>query len=211
MSLPSFRAPVGCWRQLPTCGWFAARCLSGERSRRICTRRSSLAPASFSPPRNPMSETLGAATDPFATGLFGGSPKTAISASETSIGGTTVQSGHARPATSSSGRATRSFSEPLTAMPPSFGEERNIDGTTKLAPNARSSATRARTYRRSLSDKLTLSLIASGLVCGITPSSTRKQSGQPIQVLALNTPGGPAVAVRPGAGSSFSREEPHEQ
>jgi len=50
---------------------------------------------------------------------------------------------------------------------------------------AQSSETKARTYRQSLSDKLTQSLITSGLVKGITHTSIRRQSGAAIRASAL--------------------------
>lgn len=55
----------------------------------------------------------------------------------------------------------------------------------------------------SLSDRLTQSLITSGLVKGITPTSIRGASNQPIRVLAFDTPAGADVGS-PGAGCSSS-------
>lgn len=71
------------------------------------------------------------------------------------------------------------------------------------ASTARSSATKARIYRPSLSDRLTASLITAGLVCGITPTSIRQLSGQPIRALAFDTLDGSA-AVAPNQAFSFS-------
>lgn len=140
---------------------------------------------------------------PFVLDLFGGSPKMAISASATSTGGTTVRANRSEPVTLLSGPETKSSSEPSKAMRRSRGDTRNTGETDKRASNATSSETKVRTYRRSLSDRLTLSLISAGLVRGITPSSTRKQSGQPIQVLALDTPtGGGAAKLQRGSSSS---------
>lgn len=53
---------------------------------------------------------------------------------------------------------------------------------------------KARTRRVSLSDKLTQSLITSGLVRGITPTSTRKQLGEPVRVIASFELGGADAA-----------------
>jgi hypothetical protein len=64
----------------------------------------------------------------------------------------------------------------------------------KPESTAPSSGTRGRTYRRSLSDRLTASLITSGLVKGITPTSIRQLLGQPIRVLAFDMPDGGAAA-----------------
>lgn len=143
-------------------------------------------------------------TDPFVTGLFGGLPKTATSASATSTGPITVRGSRSERATSLLAPAARSSSEPPREMLHSRGATRDTGETSKSALSATSSATGARTSRRSLSDRLTPLLISAGLVCGITPSSTRKQSGQPIQVLALSMPAGGDVEARPHEGSSSS-------
>jgi hypothetical protein len=145
--------------------------------------------------------------DPFATGLFGGSLKMATSASETSTGHITVLGNRSEPETSLSVPATKSSCAPPKETRRSRGATRAFVETVKPASNATSSATGARTSRRSLSDRLTPSLIAAGLVCGITPSSTRKQSGQPILVLALDMPGG-GGAARLKRDSSYSSATP---
>ena len=149
------------------------------------------------------SAPLGELTGPFVMDLFGGSPKTVTYASAISTGGTTAPESQSGSATSLSDRETRSSFARPKAMPSSHGAFHDTDETDRKASSAVSSATKARTSRRSLSDRLTLSLISSGLVCGTTPSLTRKQSGQPIQVLALDTPGGGAAA-RQREGSSSS-------
>lgn len=142
--------------------------------------------------------------DPFAMGLFGGSPKTAICACGTFIDGTTVHESQSAVATLLSGQ-DRKLSFALTAAEPlSSGDAANIGKTVKSVPSARFSETKQTTSRRSLSDKLTLSLISYGLVKGITPSSTRKQSGQPILVLALDTPDGSDAAKQQRDSSSLS-------
>lgn len=133
---------------------------------------------------------------PFLTDLFGGSPKTAISASETYTDATIVRGSRSEPETSLSALATKSSSARPLAMPPSYGASAATEETAKMASNAVSLGTKGTTYRRSLSDRLTLSLISSGLVCGITPSLTRKQSGQPIQVLAFDMPDGAGAGKR---------------
>jgi hypothetical protein len=146
---------------------------------------------------------------PLAPSRFGGSPKTATSAFAISTDATTVHGNRSGQATLWSDPETKSSSEQSEGMRHSVGAIPSIAATGKRGLSATSSATKVRTYRRSLSDKLTLSLISSGLVCGITPSLTRKRSGQPILVLALDVPGGGA-AERPSAGSSSLSESPHE-
>lgn len=136
-------------------------------------------------------------------GRVGGSRKTAISASATSTAATTAAANPSAPRTSSLALATRSFCEPLQAMLPLSGAERNTAATGKRASNVPSFGTRARSSRPSLSDRLTASLITSGLVCGITPSSLRKLSDQPIRVLAFDMPDGCAAATRAAAFSSL--------
>lgn len=135
--------------------------------------------------------------------LFGGSPKTETTVCVTFTDATTVPASPSARAISLSGRVTKSSSAPVKEMPRSHGVSHSTGATDKKALSATSSETRARTYRRSLSDKLTPSLISAGLVCGITPSSTRKQSGQPIQVLALDMPVGGAAA-KPLSDFSYS-------
>jgi len=147
---------------------------------------------------------------PFLTDLFGGSPKTAICASETYTDATIVRGSRSESETSLSGLAKRSSSALPLAMPPSYGDSVATEETAKMASNAVSLGTKGATYLRSLSDRLTLSLISSGLVCGITPSSTRKQSGQPIQVLALDMPDGAGAGKR-HVDLSFSSVGPHDR
>lgn len=142
--------------------------------------------------------------DPFTADLFGGSPKMVISASATSIDATTAVANRSERATSSLGPAIKSSCAPSTAMPHSLGATRDTEKTGKSVSNAACFGTKGSTSRRSLSDRLTPSLISSGLVCGITPSLTRKQSSQPIQVLALDTLAGGAVAERNAGYSSLS-------
>ena len=96
-----------------------------------------------------------------------------------------------------SGRGKRSSLEPSAPTLFSLGENSSTTADSK-ASTAPSSETKARTYRVSLSDKLTQSLIASGLVKGITPSSVRRQLGAPIRVIASFGPAG-ADAAKPEA------------
>ena len=94
-------------------------------------------------------------------------------------------------------------------MLPLHGDGLNIATTDSRASNAACSATKGRTSRRSLSDRLTRSLIDAGLVCGTTPSSIRQLSGQPIRVLAFDTLAGPAVAsLGKGFSSSNASDRP---
>jgi hypothetical protein len=71
-----------------------------------------------------------------------------------------------------------------------FGDLPSTAPTTKKASNARSSETRVRFNRQSLSDKLTKSLITAGLVKGTTPSLIRRLSGAAIQDFASLPLGG---------------------
>lgn len=122
--------------------------------------------------------------DPFVTGLSGGSPETATDPVSPSTIATTRPKRAARPARhgkqpSSSGRANPSCSGPNAPTPCSSG---GTSSTTAASweLTAPSSEMKARRPRHSLSAKLTLSLITSGLISGITPTSVRKQSGAAI-------------------------------
>jgi hypothetical protein len=137
-------------------------------------------------------------SNPFVTAPCGGSLRTATSACATSTGATTAAGSRAARRTSLSGRATRSSCAQLVETLPLFGGAQSTGGTDRKASNAPSSATRVRTSRPSLSDRLTASLITSGLVCGITPSSMRKLSGVTVEVLAFAMPDG----ARSGATAS---------
>ena len=145
--------------------------------------------------------------DPFAMGLFGGLPKTETGHASLSTNGTIppINTRMGENVRSSSGQGKQSRCEPKRVTLSSSGESSSMTVDSK-ASTAPSSETKASTYRLSLSDRLTQSLIMSGLVKGITPSSTRKQSGQPILVLALDTPVG-ADAAPPRAGCSYSNIE----
>lgn len=131
--------------------------------------------------------------DPFATARSGGSPRMVTPVAGISTGATTAAGKASERQTCSSGLETRSSSDQLMATRYLLGDELNTDETASKALSAPSSETRVRTSRRSLSDKLTRSLITSGLVCGITPSSIRALSGQPIRVLAFSGPAGGAA------------------
>jgi hypothetical protein len=62
-----------------------------------------------------------------------------------------------------------------------FGETTStIPFQSKRGSNARSSATKVRSYLPSLCDRLTPSLITAGLVRGITPKSVRRRLGAEI-------------------------------
>jgi hypothetical protein len=142
-------------------------------------------------------------SDPFETVLCGGSRRTGIAAAEIYSDVTTAAGKASGHRTFSSALETRSSFD----LPPETlflcGGDQSTAGMGKRASNARSSATRVRSSLPSLSDRLTQSLIAAGLVCGITPLSIRQLSGQPIRVLALDMPAGPAVASQSAASSSF--------
>lgn len=86
--------------------------------------------------------------------------------------------------TSSVGLAKRLCCAPPMRTLSLFGEDLSTLPASKES-TARSSATRARTDLPTLSDRLTQSLISSGLVKGITPTSIRNESGAAIQASAL--------------------------
>lgn len=93
-------------------------------------------------------------TDPFATGLFGGSPKMAISASATSTVATTVRGNRGERAISSSGQVTKSSSARPRAMQRSRGGSLDIDKMSSKVSNVTYSEMKGRTSRLSLSDRL---------------------------------------------------------
>lgn len=86
--------------------------------------------------------------------------------------------------TSSVGRAKKLSCAPPMQMLSLFGENLSMHPASKES-TAPSSATKARTDHPTLSDRLTQSLISSGLVKGITPTSIRNESGAAIQASAL--------------------------
>lgn len=168
---------------------------------KMTTSRASRA-ANGDPARSATEVQPSAASDPFAMARCGGSPRTGTSASGTSTGATTAAVNPDALQISSSVLETRSSSDQLTETLPLFGGAPSTGATAKRASSVRSSATKVRTSRPSLSDRLTASLINAGLVCGITPSSTRKLSGGKVAVLAFAMPAG-----RPsGALSNAQRE-----
>lgn len=153
---------------------------------------------------NVSQDNLGASGDcdvspPFPMGRSGGSRRTAISASATSTGATIRRGSRSARLTLLSDPETKSSCGQQLATRLLFGDEASTAGTSKPASSARCSVTRASRYRPSLSDRPTASLITSGLVCGITPSSIRKLSGQPIRVLAFDGPDGSDAGSPTGA------------
>lgn len=139
--------------------------------------------------------------------LFGGSPKTATGPALRSMSGTIPPTSTATdgfvaclPA-----RARRSSFGPLTVTPYLFGAGSGINPVRPVL-TALYSETKVHISQASLSDRLTLSLITSGLVAGITPTSIRQLSGQPIRVLAFAMPDGGDVGLRPGDSLSSSGE-----
>mgnify|MGYP000376682756 CR=1 FL=1 len=79
--------------------------------------------------------------------------------------------------------ARKSFCGLSAGTPDLFGEIFAMPAA-KLESIARSSETKARFSARSLSDRLTPSLISAGLVRGITPTSTRSECGAEIPDIA---------------------------
>ena len=101
-----------------------------------------------------MTRGMGMDGDPFVTGLFGGLPRMATSASETFSEATTVRESPSARQTSLSVPATKSSFARLKGMPGLLGVIPATGETIKPVSSAPSSATGVRTSRRSLSDKL---------------------------------------------------------
>ena len=104
-------------------------------------------------------------------------------------------------------RARRSRSAPETPTPSLFGASSSMTAD-KPASTAPSSGTKVSTVHRSLSDRLTQSLITAGLVKGITHTSIRKVSGAPIRASALWPLDGDAADAPEAASSSSNDDEP---
>jgi len=85
----------------------------------------------------------------------------------------------------SSVQGSQSSSEREPEMLDLFGENSSMTAG-KMALTAHSSEMKAKSNRVSLSDRQTISLIKSGLVKGITPTSVRKQFGAPIPDTVTN-------------------------
>ena len=77
----------------------------------------------------------------------------------------------------------KSSCEQKEAQPDLFGVISSTEAGSKesIVPF---SVTKAKSYRQTLSDRLTPSLISSGLVAGITPTSTRRRCGAGIPDIA---------------------------
>lgn len=116
---------------------------------------------------------------------FGTSRKTETGPALHCSGGTTPARTSGQSKTSSSGPESISFSAPMKETPFLFGELLSTGRTAKRASNARSSETKARTYRRSLSDRLAQSLITAGLIKGTTPLLVRQTFGLAIRDFAF--------------------------
>ena len=104
-----------------------------------------------------------------------------------SISGTTAAASESgtHDCANSSVLASQSSCELTKEMPSLFGENISIiRSRSRKALNARSSETKVRTSRQSLSDRLTPSLITLGLVRGTTPKSVRQTSGAAIRDFA---------------------------
>lgn len=92
-------------------------------------------------------------------------------------------------------REKRSCSVPAQAMLFSSGDD-SLTRRDRSELIALFSATKAQLAPLTLSDRLTLSLMQSGLVRGITPTSTRVKFGAPIPDFVLRLPDGSSVAQR---------------
>ena len=89
----------------------------------------------------------------------------------------------------------RSSSEPVQEMLCLSGGD-SLTARDRKELIALFSATKAQLSRRSLSDRLTVSLMQSGLVCGITPTSTRERLGAATPDFVLLLPDGSRVEQR---------------
>lgn len=145
---------------------------------------------------------------PFPTGLSGGSPRTATGPVWPYTSATTPLTNIETGASASCllDRERRSSSEHSTAMHSLFGESSSTTAASK-ASTAPSSGTRGRRSRLSLSDRLTLSLITSGLVRGITPTSVRRVSGLPIPDIVFWPRAGSGAGARRAACTSSNAPE----
>lgn len=123
---------------------------------------------------------------PKCLNLSGISQKTAMLPAFNSTNGTThaIITAMAESARSSSDPDKASSLEQETQTLFSSGASSSTTAV-RMASTARSSEMRVRIFRPSLSDRLTQSLITSGLVKGITHTSIRKQSGAAIRASAL--------------------------
>jgi hypothetical protein len=148
-------------------------------------------------------------SDPFEMGRCGGSQKTAMRPAGICIGDITAPANQSERTAYSSAQATRSSCEQLTETPSLFGDIQFTATTGNTASSALCSGTKARIKQHSLSDRLTPSLISSGLVCGITPTSIRSMSGQPIRALFSNAPAGGHAAK--ALGENLSLSEPDDE
>lgn len=139
-----------------------------------------------------------------ACSRIGISRKTAISPASRSTSGITLPTviETAEADTSLSAPARRSSSAQRELMPSLFGETSSMIAG-KTESTAPSSETKVRLSRPSLSDRLTPSLILSGLIAGTTPSSIRKVSGATILDFASSKLAG-SDAERQKAACSFS-------
>lgn len=97
--------------------------------------------------------------------------------------------------TSSSVQAKSSACEPEQPTLFSFGDD-SLTTADRRELIALFSETKAQSNPRSLCDRLTPSLISSGLIAGITPTSIRERFGAPIPDFALLLPDGGAVEQR---------------
>lgn len=140
--------------------------------------------------------------------LSGTSPRMAIEPALPSFAVITLPGAGAAKWINSLVLASTSSSGQTTETPCLFGGTLSTTAG-KKASTVRSSATKARTGRPSLSDRLTPSLITAGLIRGITPSLIRRLSGVPIRAFAsLPLDGSAADEAR--VASSFSNVRPHE-
>lgn len=142
------------------------------------------------------------------TCLTGTSPGTATSHASPSMNATipptSMQTGGS--GNCSSDPVKRSSCEPVMPTLFSFGDA-SLTTADRRELIALFSATKVPGEVRTLSDRLTPSLITSGLVSGITPSSVRQQCGAPIPDFVLLLPGGDRVEQRAGA-CAYSKGRP---
>ena len=138
--------------------------------------------------------------------LTGSSQKTEIGPCSTSTNGTTahINTRTGGCATCLRGQEKKSSYELVPVTQDLFGEVSSAMPESEESIAHFSAMKTRRCYRQSLSDRLTSSLMRSGLVAGITPTSIRRRCGAKIPATAFLWRGG-RDAVSPQAENSSSK------
>lgn len=118
---------------------------------------------------------------------FGSSPRMGIATASRSTSGTIPPIDTGTGARASSLPVPAKSSSSATPRPRRYSSGGNSSTpAASVGSTAPSSETKALRSRQSLSDRLTQSLITAGLVRGITPTSVRRRSGQPMLDFAFS-------------------------